>query len=111
MGRAASKAKTPLIAGSAAAVGAAGGMALGMRQSRRSKAIGMPMRRRPRMMRSRPRVQMKSGDLARAARDVGAFGAQFGQLASELRKNREEANRTRHRSPVEVVLQGLTSRR
>jgi hypothetical protein len=114
MGRAADKAKTPLIAGGAAAVaGMAGGMALGMRQSRRSKLSRMRMPRAPRMPRMprRPRVKVKSSDLASAAKDMGTLGAQMGQLASELRKNREEADRSKRRSPIEVVLQGLTSRR
>ena len=59
----------------------------------------------------RPQVKVKSSDLARAAREVGSFGAQMGRLASELQQTRETANGSRHRSPVEVVLDGLTSRR
>lgn len=99
VGKAARKAKTPLIAGSAAVAGAAGGLALGARQARKSKAL------------RRPKVKIRSQDLARAARDVGQFGMDVGQLAGELRKNREAANGTKHRSPVEVVLDGLTHRR
>jgi hypothetical protein len=99
VGRAASKAKTPLIAGGAAVAGAAGGLALGARQSRKSKTL------------RRPKVKIRSQDLARAARDVGQFGMDVGQLAGELRKNREAANGASHRSPVEVVLDGLTHRR
>lgn len=99
VGKAARKAKTPLIAGSAAVAGAAGGLALGARQARKSKAL------------RRPKVKIRSQDLARAARDVGQFGMDVGQLAGELRKNREVANGSKHRSPVEVVLDGLTHRR
>lgn len=98
VGKAARKAKLPLIAGGAAVAGAAGGLALGARQARRSKAL------------RRPRVKIRSQDLARAARDVGQFGMDVGQLAGELRKNREAANGAKHRSPVEVVLDGLTHR-
>ncbi len=100
VGRVASKAKTPLLAGGAAVAGAAGGLALGARQARKSKTL------------RRPKVKMKirSQDLAKAARDVGQFGMDVSQLAGELRKNRE-ANGGRHRSPVEVVLDGLTHRR
>ena len=58
----------------------------------------------------RPRVKVKSRDLAKAAKDIGEFGSQVGRLASELQKNREESN-GKKRSPVEVVLQGLTSRK
>jgi hypothetical protein len=99
VGRAASKAKTPLLAGGAAVAGAAGGLALGARQARKSKAL------------RRPKVKIRSQDLAKAARDVGQFGMDVGQLASELRRNREAANGGKHRSPVEVVLDGLTHRR
>lgn len=98
VGKAARKAKTPLIAGGAAMAGAAGGLALGARAAHKSKAL------------RRPKVKIRSQDLARAARDVGQFGMDVGQLAGELRKNREAANGTKHRSPVEVVLEGLTHR-
>lgn len=98
VGKAARKAKTPLIAGGAAVAGAAGGLALGARHARKSKAL------------RRPKVKIRSRDLARAARDVGQFGMDVGQLAGELRRNREEANGSRRRSPVEVVLDGLTHR-
>lgn len=101
MGRAASRAKVPLVAGGAALVGAAGGLAVGAR-SQRAKGIARTVQRRPRM-------KVKSRDMASAAKDVGAFGAQMGRLASELQSARE-AN-SKHRSPVEVVLEGLTARR
>lgn len=103
--RAARKVKTPLIAGGAALAGAAGGLALGTRQSRSSKVMGVRMPRRPRM-----RMRMGSRGLAKAAKGVGEFGAQMGELASELRKNREQTDGSKNRSPVEVVLDGLTSR-
>lgn len=101
VGSAASKAKVPLVAGGAALAGAAGGLAVGMRQ-RRHKGLGMAM--------PRPQVKVKSRDIAHAAKEVGKFGAQVGQLASELQQARE-ANSGKHRSPVEVVLEGLTARR
>jgi len=103
VGRAASKAKVPLVAGGAAIAGAAGGLALGTRQTRRPRGIGKVLPRRP-------QVKVKSRDVARAAKEVGNFSAQMGQLASELQHAREGAN-GKHRSPIEVVLQGLTSRR
>jgi hypothetical protein len=59
----------------------------------------------------RPHLKMNSHDLARAAKEVGAFGAEMGHLASELQRTREQANGARRRSPVEVVLEGLTARR
>lgn len=99
VGQMARKAKTPLLAGGAAVAGAAGGLALGARQARKSKTMRRPM------------VKVDSHDLAKAARNVGRFGVEMGELASELRKNREETDSARRRSPIEVVLQGLTTRR
>jgi hypothetical protein len=96
------KAKVPLLAGGAALAGAAGGIALGARQARRGRGIGKAIPRRPQM-------KVRSKDLASAAKDVGAFGAQLGNLANELQRARESGN-GKHRSPIEVVLQGLTSR-
>jgi hypothetical protein len=98
VGQMARKAKTPLLAGGAAVAGAAGGLALGARQARKSKTL------------RRPKVKIDSHDLAKAAKSVGRFGVEMGELASELRKNREETNGAKHRSPVEVVLDGLTHR-
>ncbi|HET9163858.1 MAG TPA: hypothetical protein VFN89_10520 [Solirubrobacterales bacterium] len=87
VGAAAGKAKVPLIAGGAALAGAAGGAALGARQARRHRR-----------------------GLAKTARGVGALGVQVGHLASELQRSREATN-GQHRSPLEVVLEGLTARR
>jgi len=95
VGQAASKAKVPLMAGGAALAGAAGGLALGTRQAHRRNGLG----------------GIKSKDLAKTARKVGDVGAQVGEIALEVRRAREATNGNgRHRSPIEVVLQGLTSR-
>jgi hypothetical protein len=98
VGRAASKAKLPLAAGGAALAGAAGGLAIGMRKARRGRGIGGAIPRR-------------KVNVAKAAKEVGAFGAQMGQLAAELQNTREAANDSTHRSPIEVVLEALTARR
>jgi len=103
VGKAAGKAKIPLVAGGAALAGAAGGLALASSKHARKSGIGKAIARRP-------KVKLKSGDVARAAKEVGKVSTQVGELAGELQRNREEAN-GKHRSPVEVVLQGLTSRR
>jgi hypothetical protein len=89
VGNAAGKAKVPLIASGAALAGAAGGVALGVRQARRHRR-----------------------GFGKAAKGMGALGVQAGHLASELQRNREATNGNgRHRSPLEVVLEGLTTRR
>lgn len=111
VGKAASKAKTPLLAGSAALAGAAGGMALGAMRSRHShprKVLGVKMPQ-PK------RVKLRSRDVTRAAKEVGSFSQNVGELAVELRRAREAngngSSSSKHRSPVEVVLDGLTARR
>lgn len=98
VGKVASKAKTPLLASGAALAGIAGGIAIGARGARQVKGM------------RRPKVKIDSHDLAKAAKEVGQFGMDVGQLASELRRNREQANGAKRRSPVEVVLDGLTHR-
>ncbi len=95
VGRAASRAKVPLVAGGAALAGAAGGIALGAHQARRGKGLGA----------------IHTDGIARAARKAGDVGMQIGELALEGRLAREASNGKGHRSPVEVVLEGLTNRR
>ena len=102
VGKAANKAKLPLVAGGAALAGAAGGLALASRQGRKG-GIAAALRK--------PKIQIKSDDVARVAKEVGSFSAQVGALATELQRNREDAGNGRHRSPIEVALHGLTSRR
>jgi uncharacterized protein YkwD len=96
VGRAAGKAKVPLVAGGAALAGAAGGIALGTRQAHRHSGLG----------------GVTGKDLAKAARKAGDVGAQVGEIALEVRRARERTHANgAGRSPIEVVLQGLTSRR
>jgi len=104
VGKVASKAKVPLVAGGAAIAGAAGGLALAASKPGRKKGLKAAMPRKP-------KVKFKSGDVAKAAKEVGNFSAQVGELATELQRARESAKNGKHRSPVEVVLQGLTARR
>jgi hypothetical protein len=108
VGKVASKAKVPLVAGGAAIAGAAGGMALAASKKGRKSGIGKAISRRP-------KVKVSGKDVAKAAKEVGNFSAQVGELATELQRARESANgnggSSKHRSPVEVVLQGLTARR
>lgn len=96
VGQAASKAKVPLMASGAALVGAAGGLALARNGHRRHGVAGV-----------------RSKDLAKAARQAGNAGLRVADLALEGRRAREASNGNggSHRSPVEVVLDGLTSRR
>ena len=93
----AGKVKVPLLAGGAALAAGAGGLALGARQAHRKSGLG----------------SISSKDVAKAARKVGDVGAQVGEVALEVRRARQATNGNGkvHRSPIEVVLQGLTQRR
>jgi hypothetical protein len=100
VGRAARKARVPLLAGGAALAGAAGGIALGTHQARRHRRLDI----------GRTVGKVDADRIASAAKRVGDVGAQIGQVASGLQSARNGANGVK-RSPVEVVLEGLTARR
>lgn len=105
VGKAASKAKVPLVAGGAAIAGAAGGMALAATKKGRKSGLGKAMTRRPKV-----KVKVDSKDIAKAARGVGNLSAQVNEIAGGLESAAGGRN-GKHRSPIEVVLQGLTARR
>jgi len=103
--KAASKAKIPLIAGGAALVGAAGGAAVAAARSRGSKVLGVSI--------PKTKVKIRTKDLARTADRVASAGEQIGRLSTSLRELQGTGysnGNNRHRSPIEVVLQGLTRR-
>jgi hypothetical protein len=103
VGKVAGKAKVPLIAGGAALAGVAGGVALAASRKPHRHGIGAALRK--------PKIKVDTGDVARVAKEIGSFSNQVGALAGELQRNREAADSNgRHRSPIEVALQGLTSR-
>jgi hypothetical protein len=99
------KAKVPAVAAGAGLIGAAGGLALAARNShKRVLGVSMP---------TKSRTQPVSRNLADAARSLGNFGEGIGSLAAEVRQVREgvaDGGDARRRSPIEVVLQGLTKR-
>lgn len=102
----ASKAKLPLLAGGAVLAGTVGGVLLGATNSgRKVLGVSLPQPRRV-------RVKVKSSDLARAAKEVGRFGENVGELTAELKRAREGlAGDGKHDSPIEVLLRGLAARR
>lgn len=103
VGKAASKAKVPLVAGGAAIAGAAGGMALAASKKGRKSGLGKAVARRP-------KIKVDSKDVAKAAKGVGNLSAQVSEIAGGLETAAAGRN-GKHRSPIEVVLQGLTARR
>ncbi len=112
---AARRARAPVLAAGATAAGVAGGLVLGSRLN--SKRGGLAAVLAPRRRILGVPVGRKSG-LARTAEALG-------EVAKELRSASEQASRTtedvhqirdtleasNRRSPVEVVLDGLTHRR
>ena len=104
VGTAAGKAKVPALAAGAAAAGLAGGVALGQRLLPQRKVLGVPLPRRS-------RVQKASRQLAKAAGEVGSAGRNVSELTAEVRRMREQVEQGNGRSPIEVVLSGLTRRR
>jgi hypothetical protein len=96
--------KTPAIATGVGLVGLAGGMALGRSKDR--KSLGMPLR-------GRSAARVTSKKLSGAAKDIGAVAEQTGQIAERVRLVSEAIggkDTAPRRSPIEVVLEGLTRR-
>ena len=103
--KAASKAKIPLIAGGAALVGAASGIALTAARSKGSKILGVQV--------PKTKVKIRTKDLARTADRVASAGEQIGRLSTGLRELQGTSGSNsngQQRSPIEVLLQGLTRR-
>jgi len=105
----------PLVASGAALAGAAGGLALAASKKGSKGALGKAMTRRPKVnvkapKIKAPKIKVDSKDVAKAAKGVGQVSAQVSEIAGGLETAASGKN-GKHRSPVEVVLQGLTARR
>jgi hypothetical protein len=96
---AAQRAKGPALAGGAAVAGLAAGAVLGakLRAHRRPHLLGLPMPRG---------AELKAG--AKQAARAGRWAA---ALRADVAAVRAQAEESRHQSPIEVLLTGLTSRR
>jgi hypothetical protein len=93
------RAKTPAVAGGAAAAGIAAGTVLGAALrggKRRSHVLGMPLPR--------------AGEVKAGAQQVARAGRFVYELQSDVRLLREQAHESQRQSPIEVLLSGLTSR-
>lgn len=111
VGKVASKAKGPLVAGGAVIAGAGGAMALAA-ASKGNRKSHKGMKSLKAAMPKKPKVKIKSDDLAKAAKQVGKVSAQVGEIAGGIERAQGSSNGDgKHRSPIEVVLQGLTARR
>jgi hypothetical protein len=57
-------------------------------------------------------LKSSTKDLATAAKRAGKLGQQVSELTTEMRYTREAIDNSRkRRSPIEVLLEGLTARR
>jgi hypothetical protein len=106
------RAKTPLIAAGAAAAGLVGGLAAGaLRDAKRRDLLG----RRPRVL-GMP-IGPKSGAartfelLMDGAKHLNSAAGQVSGTTNDVRELNEQLDRLNRRSPLEVVLDGLTHRR
>jgi hypothetical protein len=100
---AARKLKTPAIAAGAGLAGVAGGIALARGSRKKLLGVSLP---------NGGTARSASKNLGNVAKNLGAFAERTGRVAEQVRVASEaigESN-TRSKSPVEVVLEGLTSR-
>jgi hypothetical protein len=102
VGSAASAAKAPAVAGGAALAGLVGGMAIARGGRRRVLGLPVPGTRRP---------LVKINGRGSGTKQLMKTGRQMAELAVEVRQARQQLATERKRSPIEVVLDGLTSRR
>ena len=104
-----------MLTAGATAAGLAGGLVLGSRaKSKRHgvaallapqrKILGVPVGRRNGVVRT-------AKALGQVARELGSATHQVSATTDEVRQVREELEKTSRRSPIEVVLDGLTHRR
>jgi hypothetical protein len=111
LGTVAQKSVGPALAGGAALAGLAGGLAIAGRSGpKRVLGVPVPGTRRSLVNLTVPRRAVTK-DLLKAAGQVGSVGRQVGELATEVRMVRQNMEVPRRRSPVEVVLDGLTARK
>jgi hypothetical protein len=82
---------TGALAAGAAAAGLAGGLVLGAR--------------------ARPRRRVSARTIARGARRAAAAAAKASSTADDIRAIRQQLEHANRRSPIEIVLDGLTHRR
>jgi hypothetical protein len=102
VGSAANAAKVPAVAGGAALAGLVGGVALARGSRRRVLGVPVPGTRRP---------LVKINGRGSGTKQLMKTGRQMAELAIEVRQARQQLATERRRSPIEVVLDGLTARR
>lgn len=86
--------RMPVLVAGATAAGLAGGLALGSRKARKRRGMVALV-----------------GALGKAASELGSVGSQLSETRDEARQIRKHLENANKRSPIEVVLDGLTHRR
>lgn len=104
--------KTPALLAGAGLAGLAGGMALSRDRQKSSLMRGKPVKVK---LPSRRATKATSKNLAHAAKNAGLVAERTGDFAQRVRIASEamssgDAANGRRRSPLEVVLEGLTNR-
>jgi len=105
------RARGPLIAAGAATAGLAGGLALGSKRrgrwrmfAPRRRVLGVPIGPKSGLVRT--------AELLRdGAKQINSATGQVAGTGEELRQVREQLEQVNRRSPLEVLLDGLTHRR
>ena len=112
---AARKAKRPMLTAGATAAGLAGGIAIGSRLGSSRPGLGVLLRPRRRVLGvpigRKPALVRTAGALGKVAQELASATSKASTTADELRQVREQLEDGNKRSPVEVVLDGLTHRR
>ena len=101
---AARRSKLPAVVAGSVAAGLAGGIAVGQRALPKRKMLGIPLPRRS-------RATALGKQLGKAAGELGRATGQVSDLTTEVRGLRREVENGKGKSPVEVLLSGLTRRR
>ena len=104
-----------MLAAGAAAAGLAGGLAIGSRMpSRRRGARALLAPRRTvlgRPVGPKSPLLVTAETLGKAAKQIGSAAGRASVTTDEARQIREQLEKANRRSPLEVVLDGLTHRR
>ncbi len=108
---AAGRAKGPLVAAGATAAALAGGFALGRAGSKRAGLL--PRRQKVLGLRVGPKtgIERMADVLEQLADGLGSAAGKAASATDDVQKIREGLEQANRRSPIEVLLDGLTHRR
>jgi hypothetical protein len=109
------RAKGPVLTVGATAAGLAGGLALGSRMASKRRGLGALLAPRRKVLGvpiGRQNGLVRTADaLGQVARELSTATNHVSGTTDDVRQIREELEKANRRSPLEVVLDGLTHRR